>query len=74
MPKEKVAKAKPGRPRNAVPAVVLSFRADPATVAAIDKIAATMPYVPSGAGGRSFAIRRAVLEVAAKLDAFVPGQ
>ena len=69
----KTTKQKTGRPKgDAPPLQLVTFRADPAVLAALDKLAAAIPvdgYVASGA--RSVAIRRALLDAAARLDSGV---
>ena len=56
-----------GRPRKTIETVAMNFRADPETVEAIDKIVASLPIWMGKGGGRSAAIRKAVLQVAARL-------
>jgi hypothetical protein len=65
-----------GRPRTIGPGLVLlTFKADPATLEALAKITAALAAEPGVVGmtmngGRSTAIRRSILETAARLDNF----
>ena len=55
-----------GRPkRKGPPLVMVNFKADPATVAAIDLLTDMLPGVVGG--GRSLAIRAALVEAAARI-------
>ena len=65
----KKAKHAGGRPKTGGPSTVVNFRADRAVLDAIDRLTAALdiPGV-TASGARSVAIRRALVEAAARLD------